>query len=138
MNLLLPVLLVFPLVGALVMYPLRGNPDVAKKVAKVTGAIPGAVPGTDVPKAIKNVLGQTITKPQLPLALFVIVLLVSGGGPGGGFASGGGFGYGGGFGHSGGRGGFSSGGGISGGGGGFSGGGASGSWCPPSSDGGGT
>jgi NADH-quinone oxidoreductase subunit M len=32
-NLLLPVLLVFPLVGALVMYPLRGNPDVAKKVA---------------------------------------------------------------------------------------------------------
>jgi hypothetical protein len=38
-------------------------------------AIPGAVPGTDVPRAIKNVLGQTITKPQLPLALFVIVLL---------------------------------------------------------------
>ena len=33
MNLLLPVLLVFPLVGALVMYPLRGTPDVAKKVA---------------------------------------------------------------------------------------------------------
>ena len=32
-NLLLPVLLVFPLVGALVMYPLRGNPDVAKQVA---------------------------------------------------------------------------------------------------------
>jgi NADH-quinone oxidoreductase subunit M len=32
-NLLLPVLLVFPLVGALVMYPLRGTPDVAKKVA---------------------------------------------------------------------------------------------------------
>jgi hypothetical protein len=46
-----------------------------KQVARVTGAIPGAVPGTDVPKAIKNVLGQTITKPQLPLALFVIVLL---------------------------------------------------------------
>jgi hypothetical protein len=46
-----------------------------KAVARVTGAIPGAVPGTDVPKAIKNVLGQTITKPQLPLALFVIVLL---------------------------------------------------------------
>ncbi|MDT7570064.1 MAG: large repetitive protein [Actinomycetota bacterium] len=46
-----------------------------KKVARVAGAIPGAVPGTDVPKAIKNVLGQTITKPQLPLALFVIVLL---------------------------------------------------------------
>jgi hypothetical protein len=46
-----------------------------KEVARVTGAIPGAVPGTDVPKAIKNVLGQTITKPQLPLALFVIVLL---------------------------------------------------------------
>ena len=33
MNLLLPVVLVFPLVGALVMYPLRGNPDTAKKVA---------------------------------------------------------------------------------------------------------
>jgi NADH-quinone oxidoreductase subunit M len=32
-NLLLPVLLVFPLVGALVMYPLRGAPDVAKKIA---------------------------------------------------------------------------------------------------------
>jgi hypothetical protein len=46
-----------------------------KKVARAAGAIPGAVPGTDVPKAIKNVLGQTITKPQLPLALFVIVLL---------------------------------------------------------------
>jgi hypothetical protein len=46
-----------------------------KKVARVAAAIPGAVPGTDVPKAIKNVLGQTITKPQLPLALFVIVLL---------------------------------------------------------------
>jgi hypothetical protein len=46
-----------------------------KKVARVTGAIPGAVPGTDVPRAIKKVLGQTITKPQLPLALFVIVLL---------------------------------------------------------------
>jgi hypothetical protein len=28
-----------------------------------------------VPRAIKNVLGQTITKPQLPLALFIIVLL---------------------------------------------------------------
>ncbi|MDX6200176.1 MAG: large repetitive protein [Actinomycetota bacterium] len=46
-----------------------------KKVARLTAGIPGAVPGTDVPKAIKNVLGQTITKPQLPLALFVIVLL---------------------------------------------------------------
>jgi hypothetical protein len=46
-----------------------------KKVARATAGIPGAVPGTDVPKAIKNVLGQTITKPQLPLALFVIVLL---------------------------------------------------------------
>jgi hypothetical protein len=46
-----------------------------KAVARVTGAIPGAVPGTDVPNAIKNVLGGTITKPQLPLALLVIVLL---------------------------------------------------------------
>ncbi|MDT7544930.1 MAG: large repetitive protein, partial [Actinomycetota bacterium] len=54
-------------------------PDAIKKGAGdlVRGlpAIPGAIPGTDVPKAIKNVLGQTITKPQLPLALFVIVLL---------------------------------------------------------------
>ena len=46
-----------------------------KDVARAAAAIPGAVPGTDVPRAIKNVLGQTITKPQLPLALFVIVLL---------------------------------------------------------------
>jgi hypothetical protein len=54
-------------------------PDAIKKGAGelVRGlpTIPGAIPGTDVPKAIKNVLGQTITKPQLPLALFVIVLL---------------------------------------------------------------
>ncbi|MCU1590326.1 MAG: Ig-like domain repeat protein [Frankiales bacterium] len=54
-------------------------PDVIKKgirsVAHATAGIPGAIPGTDVPAAIKNVLGQTITKPQLPLALFVIVLL---------------------------------------------------------------
>ena len=33
MNLLLPLLLVFPLAGALVMYPLRHNPRVAKQVA---------------------------------------------------------------------------------------------------------
>ena len=46
-----------------------------KALPRVIAGIPGAVPGTDVPKAIKNVLGQTITKPQLPLALFVIVLL---------------------------------------------------------------
>jgi hypothetical protein len=46
-----------------------------KNIARGAAAIPGAVPGTDVPRAIKNVLGQTITKPQLPLALFVIVLL---------------------------------------------------------------
>jgi hypothetical protein len=46
-----------------------------KGIAHATQNIPGALPGTDVPKAIKNVLGQTITKPQLPLALFVIVLL---------------------------------------------------------------
>ena len=39
MNLLLPVLLVFPLVGALVMYPLRGAPDVAKKIAMGTALI---------------------------------------------------------------------------------------------------
>ena len=39
MNLLLPVLLVFPLVGALVMYPLRGNPDTAKKVAMGTALL---------------------------------------------------------------------------------------------------
>jgi hypothetical protein len=54
-------------------------PDAIKKgvrdVANSLPAIPGAIPGTDVPKAIKNVLGQTITKPQLPLVLFVIVLL---------------------------------------------------------------
>jgi hypothetical protein len=54
-------------------------PDAVKrgagKLVHALPAIPGAVPGTDVPKAIKNVLGQTITKPQLPLALFVIVLL---------------------------------------------------------------
>ncbi|MBK5306542.1 MAG: Ig-like domain repeat protein [Frankiaceae bacterium] len=46
-----------------------------KAVARATTAIPGALPGTDVPEAIKNALGQTITKPQLPLALFVVVLL---------------------------------------------------------------
>jgi hypothetical protein len=46
-----------------------------KGVERAAAAIPGALPGTDVPKAIKNVLGQTITKPQLPLALFIIVLL---------------------------------------------------------------
>jgi hypothetical protein len=47
-----------------------------KSVARVTSGIPvGALPGTDVPKAVKNVLKQTITKPQLPLVLFVIVLL---------------------------------------------------------------
>ena len=39
MNLLLPVLLVFPLVGALVMYPLRGTPDVAKRVAMGTALL---------------------------------------------------------------------------------------------------
>ncbi|MCW2572596.1 MAG: putative internalin, partial [Frankiales bacterium] len=54
-------------------------PDVIKKgvkdVVRAAVAIPGALPGTDVPRAIKNVLGQTITKPQLPLALFIIVLL---------------------------------------------------------------
>jgi hypothetical protein len=54
-------------------------PDAIKKgvreVAAASQVIPGAISGTDVPKAIKNVLGQTITKPQLPLALFVIVLL---------------------------------------------------------------
>ena len=33
MNLLLPVLLVFPLLGALAMYPLRHNPRAAKQVA---------------------------------------------------------------------------------------------------------
>jgi hypothetical protein len=47
----------------------------AKNLARAAAAIPGALPGTDVPRAIKNVLGQTITKPQLPLALFIIVLL---------------------------------------------------------------
>ena len=39
MNLLLPVLLVFPLLGALVMYPLRGNPRVAKQVAMGTALL---------------------------------------------------------------------------------------------------
>ena len=39
MNLLLPVLLVFPLAGALVMYPLRGNPSVAKQVAMATALL---------------------------------------------------------------------------------------------------
>ena len=39
MNLLLPVLLVFPLAGALVMYPLRGNPRVAKQVAMGTALL---------------------------------------------------------------------------------------------------
>ena len=43
--------------------------------ARSRAAGPEEVPGTDVPKAIKNVLGQTITTPQLPLVLFVIVLL---------------------------------------------------------------
>jgi hypothetical protein len=71
--------------GAVVVDPSRTTglaklPEAIKKgaVDLVHGlpAIPGAVPGTDVPRAIKNVLGQTITKPQLPLALFVIVLLL--------------------------------------------------------------
>jgi hypothetical protein len=35
----------------------------------------GIPEGTGVPDAIKNVIGSTITKPQLPLALFVIVVL---------------------------------------------------------------
>ena len=39
MNLLLPVLLVFPLVGALVMYPLRENLGLAKKVAVGTALL---------------------------------------------------------------------------------------------------
>ena len=39
MSLLLPVLLFFPLLGALVMYPLRGAPNVAKKVAMGTALI---------------------------------------------------------------------------------------------------
>jgi hypothetical protein len=47
----------------------------AKTLAEIATGLPGPTVGTDVPKAIKNVLGQTITKPQLPLALFVIVLL---------------------------------------------------------------
>jgi NADH-quinone oxidoreductase subunit M len=38
-NLLLPVLLVFPLVGALVMYPLRENPRAAKQVAIGTALV---------------------------------------------------------------------------------------------------
>jgi hypothetical protein len=57
----------------------RAVPEAVKKgareVARFASGIPGAIPGTDVPKAIKNIVGQTITKPQLPLALFVIVLL---------------------------------------------------------------
>jgi NADH-quinone oxidoreductase subunit M len=57
---MLPVLLVFPVVGALVMYPLRGNPATAKKVAMGTAlleivlaavtwaaySVPAAVAGT--------------------------------------------------------------------------------------------
>ena len=39
MNLLLPVLLVFPLVGALAMYPLRENPRAAKQVAVGTALL---------------------------------------------------------------------------------------------------
>jgi hypothetical protein len=46
-----------------------------KKAVQVLPGVPGALPGTDVPAAIKNVLGKTITKPQLPLALLVVVLL---------------------------------------------------------------
>ncbi len=41
----------------------------------VAAPIPGIPPGVGVPDAIKNVINSTITKPQLPLALFVIVLL---------------------------------------------------------------
>jgi len=38
-NLLLPVLLVFPLAGALVMYPLRRNVPVAKAAAMTTALL---------------------------------------------------------------------------------------------------
>jgi hypothetical protein len=59
--------------------PFARLPDAVRKgahdVAKAAAALPGALPGTDVPAAIKNVLSRTITKPQLPLALLVIVLL---------------------------------------------------------------
>jgi hypothetical protein len=41
----------------------------------INGRRPGLSPETRVPDAIKNVIGTTITKPQLPLALFVIVVL---------------------------------------------------------------
>ncbi|MEO6204785.1 MAG: hypothetical protein ABIO67_05310, partial [Mycobacteriales bacterium] len=37
--------------------------------------IPGIPQGVGVPDAIKNVINSTITKPQLPLALFFVVLL---------------------------------------------------------------
>jgi hypothetical protein len=50
--------------------------DVAKNVARVLQKRPpGIQPDIRVPDAIKNVIGKTITKPQLPLALFVIVVL---------------------------------------------------------------
>ena len=41
----------------------------------LTRTAPGIPEGTRVPDAIKNVLNSTITRPQLPLALFFVVVL---------------------------------------------------------------
>lgn len=69
-----------PAAGAAVDHPRAGAvvriPSILKKAARrITDGAVGILPETNVPAAIKNVLNQTITKPQLPLALLVIVLL---------------------------------------------------------------
>jgi hypothetical protein len=53
-----------------------GVKNAVKKGARAaeTTAV-GLLSTSDLPKAIKKTIVQTITKPQLPLALFVIVLL---------------------------------------------------------------
>lgn len=71
-----PVVPVDALPGALARGVAPIKRAVEKVVKKISGLrTPGIPEGTRVPDAIKNVIGSTITKPQLPLALFFIVLL---------------------------------------------------------------
>jgi hypothetical protein len=72
-----------PFIGPPARSPLGAVPratEAVKNVVKRAGSVfqnrpPGIQPDIRVPDAIKNVIGKTITKPQLPLALFVIVVL---------------------------------------------------------------